>query len=134
MLRKIYATLTVLIFSGATAFAQGGTLTGKITDAITGEEIPFANVGVLQNGSQIYSGTSDINGEYTIKPVNAGKYDVKATFVGYQTIEVKGMFIADGKNNYLDIKLQPSSTTLKEIEVITYEEPLIDPDTKSGGT
>lgn len=134
MLRKLYATLAVLIFSGAAMSAQNGVLTGKVTDAVTGEEIPFANVGILQNGTQVYSGVSDINGDYTIKPINAGKYDVKATFVGYQTIEVKGVFIADGKNTYLDLKLQPQSTTLKEIEVITYEEPLIDPDTKSGGT
>ncbi|MEW6469290.1 MAG: TonB-dependent receptor [Bacteroidota bacterium] len=134
MLRKLYATLTVLLFSAATCFAQGGVLTGKVTDAATGEEIPFANIGVMQNGSQVYSGVSEIDGGYTIKPINAGKYDVKATYVGYQTVEIKGVFIADGKNTYLDIKLQPQAQTLGEIEIITYEEPLIDPDTKSGGT
>jgi hypothetical protein len=134
MVRKIYATLAALILAG-TAFAQsGGVLKGKVVDKSNNEAIPFANVALISGGQVVISTVSDINGDYTLKPVPAGKYNLKSTYVGYQTQEVAGLVVVDGKTVYEDVNLTPTSTQLDVVEIVDYVEPLIDPDTKSGGT
>ena len=51
MLRKIYL-IAALAFISTLAFAQTGTLKGVVTDAMSGEAIPFANVIIEKNGNQ----------------------------------------------------------------------------------
>ena len=43
------------------AFAQTGTLKGVITDIMTGEAIPFANVVAEKNGNKIGGTTTDFD-------------------------------------------------------------------------
>jgi hypothetical protein len=134
MLRKLYVTLTILIAGTTFAFAQTGTLKGKITDKGSNETIPFANVIIELNGNQVGAGTSTIDGEYTIKPIPPGRYTVKATYVGYNTKEITGVVISADKTTYVDVPLTSGVQNLDEVEIVVYQEPLIDPDTKSGGT
>jgi hypothetical protein len=81
MLKKIYL-IAVFGLITTLAFAQTGTLKGVITDAMSGEPVPFANVIAEKNGNQIGGTTTDFDGNYTIKPLEPGNYIVKATFVG----------------------------------------------------
>ncbi|MDC1063899.1 carboxypeptidase-like regulatory domain-containing protein, partial [Flavobacteriales bacterium] len=90
MLRKIYSIVALVCFS-TFAFAQTGTLKGVISDVMTGEAIPFANVVIEKGGDQYAGTTTDFDGKYTIKPIEPGNYSIKATFVGYQTVEVTGV-------------------------------------------
>lgn len=134
MLRKLYVTLTILFVGTVLSYAQTGTLKGKIIDKGNNETIPFANVIIELNGNQVGATTSNIDGEYTIKPIPPGNYTVKATYVGYQTQEIKSVTITADKTTYVDVKLTSGVQNLEEVEVVVYQEPLIDPDTKSGGT
>lgn len=136
MLRKFYVTITAVLLSGVAAYAQlaGGTLKGTLTDKSNNEPIPFANVAVMNGNTPVLTTVTDINGNYTLKPVQAGTYTLKSTYVGYQTVEVKNVLVVDGKTVYQNLSLNPSSTQLEEVEIVEYLEPLIDPDTKSGGT
>ena len=93
MLRKIYSIVALVCFS-TLAFAQTGTLKGVISDLMTGEPIPFANVVIEKGGNQLAGTTTDFDGKYTIKPIEPGNYNVKATFVGYQTVEITGVIIS----------------------------------------
>ncbi|TND03930.1 MAG: TonB-dependent receptor, partial [Bacteroidetes bacterium] len=71
-----------------------------------------------------------------IKPLAPGKYTVKASYVGYQPSAVEGVVVSEAKTTYLEnppISLS-AGVELSEVEVVSYKEPLIDPDTKSGGT
>ena len=68
MLRKIYSIVALVCFS-TFAFAQTGTLKGVISDVMTGEAIPFANVVIEKGGNQYAGTTTDFDGKYTILPV-----------------------------------------------------------------
>lgn len=137
MLRKIYFSVVVLVVFGVTAFAQNnsGAIKVLLKDKSNGEPIPFANVVAYQNGVQVAVGTTDIDGYAVIKPLVPGKYDVKGVYVGYQAQEVKGVVVGEGKTAYPTISLSNGEgVKLDEVVVVDYQEPLIDPDTKSGGT
>ncbi len=132
MLRKIYSIIALVCFSSF-AFAQTGTLKGVINDAMSGEPIPFANIIIEKSGSQYAGTTTDFDGKYTIKPIEPGSYSVKATFVGYQTIEITGVIISANKITFQDVKLQ-EGVALGEIRIIEYKKPLLDQDNLSGET
>ncbi|MCC7302211.1 MAG: TonB-dependent receptor [Bacteroidia bacterium] len=135
MLRKIFSFVAVVLMSGAFAYGQGnGILKGIVKDASNNEPIPFANVGIFNGGNQVLTTVSDIEGGYTLKPLPPGKYTVKATYVGYGTKQIDGVIISSDKTTYLDIPLTPTTQQLDQVEIVEYIEPLIDPDTKSGGT
>ncbi len=73
----------------ASAYAQSGTLTGKITDTGTGEALIGATVYIqsIQKGAQ-----TDIDGMYTINNIPAGTYAVAISYVGFKnfnsTVEI----------------------------------------------
>jgi hypothetical protein len=133
MVRKFYFSIALIFLSTAAALAQGA-IKGKLTDKNTKEGIPFANVIAEVNGALVAGAQTDINGDFIIKPLNPGKYDLKASYVGYQAQLVQGLIVTGDKTSYQDIKLATASVELKNIEIVSYKEPLIDPDTKSGGT
>jgi hypothetical protein len=134
MLRKLLSVITVLIASASFVLAQNeSAIKVKLIDKGNKETIPFANVVVEMGGIQVGVGTTNIDGEVMIKPLNPGKYNVKASYVGYQTVVVEGINLAVGKTVYQTLELT-AGQELEVIDVIVYTEPLIDPDTKSGST
>ena len=137
MLRKIYFSIVTLLLAGSFAVAQNtsGGIKVLLKDKSNGESIPFANVVAYQNGVQVGVGTTDMEGYATIKPLSPGKYDVKGVYVGYQAQEMKGVNVSESKTSYITISLENGDgVRLDEVVVVEYQEPLIDPDTKSGGT
>jgi len=132
MLRKIYLIAT-LVLTSSLAMAQTGSLKGVITDAMSGESIPFANLIAEKNGSQIAGTTTDFDGNFTIKPLEPGTYTIKATFVGYGTVEVTGVIVSANKITFQDLKLQ-QGVAIGEVKVIAYKKPLLDQDNLSGET
>ena len=75
MLRKIYL-IAALVLTSSLAMAQTGTLKGVISEAMSGEPIPFANIIIEKNGNQSGGTTTDFDGNYTIKPVEPGNYTI----------------------------------------------------------
>ncbi|MCF8424515.1 MAG: carboxypeptidase regulatory-like domain-containing protein [Bacteroidia bacterium] len=137
MLRKIYLSIVTLLLVGTSVNAQngGGAIKVLLKDKTNGETIPFANVVAYQGGVQVGVGTTDMDGYATIKPLAPGKYDVKGVYVGYQAQEIKGIVVGESKTAYVTIELSNGEgVRLDEVEVIAYQEPLIDGDMKSGGT
>lgn len=134
MLRKILSVLAVIIASAGLSFAQNeSAIKVKLIDKANKETIPFANVVVEMGGIQVGVGTTNIDGEVTIKPLNPGKYNVKATYVGYQPMEMANISLSVGKTVALNLEMS-AGHDLDVVDIITYSEPLIDPDTKSGST
>ena len=134
MLRRIFLFLGSIMIS-AVVFAQSGTLQGKVIDATTGEPIAFANISIELNGQLITGGMTDFDGKYVIKPIPAGTYDVKASYVGYHTLQYKGVKIMAGKITFQDFRISPAVQQLQEVEVKEYRVPLISKDqTQSGGS
>ncbi len=135
MLKKIYLSLVAVFALGVVAMAQTGAIKITLTDAKTKESIPFAAVQVTSNGVPAGSAITDLDGVALIKPLPPGKYTVKAVYVGYQPKEIQGIIVAIDKTSYVPVALSnEEGVKLDEVEVVAYQEPLIDPDTKSGGT
>lgn len=125
MLKRIYLSIILCAFSGVAVMAQSGAIKGKVVDKTSGEALPFASVVAELNGSQAGVAQTDFDGNFTIKPLTPGKYDLKATFVGYTNISVTGVLVANDKITFQDLKLS-KGVDIKVVEVVEYTVPLID--------
>jgi outer membrane receptor protein involved in Fe transport len=126
-MRKIITLLGFLVLVFA-AKAQNGDISGKVVDQ-NGEPVPLAAVQLVDakgvptgRGSQ-----TDFDGNYSISPLTPGKYNLKISSTGFTAQIQEGVVVNGEKTTFIDIKLKSSTTELKEVEIITYKVPLIDP-------
>ena len=133
MLKKLLLTLCIVLASWSLALAQQGRLKGVITDKDTGEPIAFANVVLENGGTQVGGASSDFDGNYDINPIPPGTYDLRATFVGYNTVVMKGVVIPGNKITFQDILMSMQSEMLETVEIVDYKVPLISKDQTSAG-
>lgn len=136
MQRRYTLIAAFLIASVTSLFGQisSGSLKGKVTDKDTKEPLPFVVIQVFLNGNLVTGGTTDIDGEYTIKPIDPGSYDIQFSFVGYQSVRLTGIPVLSGKIAFANAEML-AGVDLTEVEIVDYKVPLIDKDGgASGGT
>jgi len=132
MLKKIYLTIILSTLCGFAVMSQNtGVIKGKIVDKATGEPLPFASIVAELNGAQAGGAQTDFDGNFTIKPLAPGKYNIKATFVGYGSAQVDGVIVSADKITNQDIKLTKGSVDITAVEITEYAVPLIDPGSPS---
>jgi hypothetical protein len=129
MIKKIgYFALCMLLSIGAFGQASNvGEIFGRIVDEKK-QPLDFASVRALEGGVVKGGSNTDQNGNYRIKPLSPGKYNVIVSYVGYQTQEIQGVLVGNDKSVKVDIQLEKagSATTKKDIVVKEYKVKLID--------
>ncbi len=107
--------IIVFLILSTSLFAQSGVgkLVGSVLDAETGEALIGANV-ILVNTT--LGAAANIDGHFTILNINPGTYEVKFSFVGYQSMIVSDVRIVPGVTNEIKMKLQ-AGVDLGEIVV-----------------
>lgn len=103
-----------------------GALTGYITDAVTKEPLVGANV--ILEGSSLGS-AADVNGKFYITNVPAGSYNLKVSFLGYQSYSIR-MNVVEKNIAKFDLSLQPQALTTNEV-VITGTRPMVEKNSTS---
>ncbi|MBS4029531.1 MAG: TonB-dependent receptor [Ignavibacteriales bacterium] len=106
-------TLLFLFFIHTSLFSAGK-ITGKITDASTGDAL--FNVNVLVVGST-RGAITDVQGKYMIEGVPTGKQTLRATIIGYET-ETKSVEVKDDETITVNLKMSSSSVQLKDFEIL----------------
>ncbi len=118
--------LLVLILTVSELFAgTTGKIAGRVTDAKTGEGIPFANV--IIEGTTLGAATN-LEGYYTIINVPPGTYTVRASVVGYETKVVTNVRVNIDLTTRLDFELREKTVELEQEVVVTATRPLIQKD------
>ncbi|MEM6966467.1 MAG: carboxypeptidase regulatory-like domain-containing protein, partial [Bacteroidota bacterium] len=133
MVRNFLLTFSLLLVASLT-FAQT-TLTGKVADADSGEELIGASVQVYRNGAFVIGDATDIDGNYSLR-VDPGNYDVEVSYTGYPTQKIEGVVAIADQATKVDIQMQTGTgVVIDEIVVTGYKVPLIKQDeTSTGGT
>lgn len=113
------ALLLMLLVASFRTLAQGGTVTGNVTNEAN-QPLRCA-VTLTDSGKVKYATLTDSNGHYRITAVKPGRYDVTATTVGYQSYSMKEVTIADGKTRHVNMVLQRTITNQPDRIVKTPE-------------
>ena len=105
--------LLMLVAMSTFLFAQQGSVSGRVTDADTGDPLVGANVLVV--GTNLGAAT-DVNGEYSISRVPAGAQRLNANYIGYASNSMNVDVPADG-NASADFGLSVAALNLNEVIV-----------------
>lgn len=113
-MQRILLTVFVLL-SGFFAFAQQGTISGKITANEGGRVEPLPFVSVVIKGTTTGAST-DLDGNYFFK-AEPGEYLVAVSFVGFETVERNVTLVAGGSVT-VDIEMAAAGMQMEEFEVV----------------
>ncbi len=120
-------TVMALVFAlplQADAQSTTGKVSGRVTDAATGEPLPGANV-VLEGTTR--GATTNVNGEYFIILVTPGRYSVAASIVGYQTIHQTSVAVQLDLTAIVNFELTETAEQLEDL-IVTAERPPVQMD------
>lgn len=133
MFRKVLLTIGLLLIAQMAVFAQG-TMKGQITDSKTGEALIGANVVAKQDGQIMGGGRTDWEGNYTIKGLQVGKYEIEVSYMGYTTVKTEINVKASGFTVYNEQLEKSGATQLKEVTIKAQKVPVIDIGAPESGT
>ena len=125
---KLFLAITTLSIASSLTAQVNGIIKGNILDE-KGKPMLFVPIALFQDSTIITSATTDENGEFTMKEITPGKYNLKASYLGYKTLLLKDVVTHPNKTAYVDMKMSLSENTLKTTVVTAhFHETIIDKD------
>jgi hypothetical protein len=74
-----------------------------------------------------------MDGNYTLKGITPGTYDLTVTYVGYQELKIEGIVITAGKITFKNIQMIPGGSEMFQCVVMeAHRMPLVENDVGSG--
>ena len=107
-------TLVFSLFITTAAFAQIGTIKGNIKDAASGEAIIGANV-VIEGTTQ--GASTDIEGNFEITKVKAGKYNLVVTYISYRTKSIPGVDVYPDQSTVINTSIEEDVQQLEDVVI-----------------
>ena len=105
ILQSILAILFAVSSAAAVQISNSGILTGRVTDAETGDVLPSVSITLLPGN---LTATSNFRGDFSIISIPAGIYTVKISSLGYRTTILSLVCITPGIETQLSSQLFPS--------------------------
>jgi len=116
--RSLTLASILILLSAIPLFAQGGTITGRVTDSATGEALNSARIELIDAGGRISgSSFSDQDGQFRFTGVAGGTYSLSVSLVGYETLVIEGLQVVSGQTTMQAITLSSSVFELNPVIV-----------------
>ncbi|RMH62775.1 MAG: TonB-dependent receptor [Calditrichaeota bacterium] len=116
----LFLSLSHVLTAGNT-----GKIFGRVTDKNSGE--PLVGVNVIVVGQPLGAST-DLNGEYYILNLPPAQYDLECSYIGYNTVNIKGIQVLSDQTTIVDIELSEQVMETDEEIVVVAERPMIQKD------
>lgn len=98
------------------AQSEGQVIKGTIVDKQSQQSIPGVLITIIVSDS-VLKAKSDADGIFHIYNINAGRYDVQATFTGYKDVMIPNVVVTNGKEVVVDISMEENITNINEVTV-----------------
>ncbi len=124
-MKKLSLFLSVLI--GNVAMAQTTSISGYLIDKTTNEALQFANVQIfsLPDTTFLKGDVTKDDGSFKIEGIKAEKCLVRASFIGYNTVD-KAVNVTKGQDNSVGrIYLKEDSKQLAEVSIQAEATPVV---------
>ena len=100
---------------------NSNSLEGVLRDMNLDERVPFGKVALYQNGKLMYGEDTDVGGQYKFSNIATGSYRVKASFYGYDFIDIAEVKIEHDIQNTADLDLRVKNEIYTPIALIGKE-------------
>lgn len=116
--KKFTTVILFLIISTSQILSQNnGNISGKVFDKNTNEILIGASVLIVGTN---YGASTDLDGNFLIRNIPAGKYNLRVSYISYQTLNIQDVNVEAKKTTTLNISLESITTELNEV-LITAE-------------
>lgn len=92
------------------------TIKGTVRDADTHITLPGAVVSIIDS-KPVIGTVTDENGEYKLRNLNPGRYDLRISFLGYEPVVISEVLVQSAKEVVVNVELVESVTTLNEVKI-----------------
>lgn len=110
-------TVLFLVYVSTQLFGQHSQkVRGVVIDRLAETPIPYATV-VILNTDPVLGATTDSMGRFSIARVPIGRYDLKASFVGYDPAILKEVVVNTAKETVVTFRMSENAIQLQEVVV-----------------
>jgi len=103
------------------------TIQGKITEAESGEAVPFAAIKLYKKGIFVKGVESDFDGKYSFENLVPGTYDLEVISLNLQSQSISGIKAKDGKVCIVNVQMEEvANIGVDEIVIREYCNRLVD--------
>ncbi|MBD3376396.1 TonB-dependent receptor plug domain-containing protein [candidate division KSB1 bacterium] len=102
LVATVFALVLLMVVPNTFA-ATTGKIAGRIVDAETGEPLPGVNVQLV---GLPYGAATDVDGYFYIINVRPGRYKIKASYIGYESVTMENVQVIVDRTTPLDFKLR----------------------------
>lgn len=118
-LKRLLYILFLCLCISYSAVAQNTTtgISGSVTDIYT-HPVEAANVQIINTETGAgYGAITNRYGVYSVSGLRSGKYEVKISFIGYNTESFKNITLSAGQQYKLDVILKESGYMIQDVEI-----------------
>lgn len=140
LMRPLLFVAIVLVLTSLPAHAQGVT-TGSITGIVSGkleaaaQPLSGATVRAVSTSTgAVYGAITKSKGQYLIRGLRPGTYDVSVTYVGFRGDTVRGVNVDVGDATTVNIELNQSTSTASEVVVTAERDAIFDASRNGSGS
>ena len=121
-------SLLLFVFIGLSSSVFGQEIGGRVLDDKK-EPLPSAIVQVYSGGILKGGAATDLDGNYVVKPLDAGYYNVLVLYAGYDSIMITQVIVSSGNRTTQNFTMaKPKGKELPQVVVTSYKKPLVDQD------
>ena len=100
-------------------WAHTGSITGTVTDSLSGQPLPYTNVSIINTG---FGSVVDEQGKFFLENIPEGIYHIQFSHIGFGTV-IRKIEIISTRRLHLDIKLRRIILDFSEIPVTSHLAP-----------
>ena len=113
-MKNSLSVLFILFAIGS--FAQQGIIKGRVYDEISNEALIGATILIEGTTNGV---TADLDGNYELKGLTPGLYNLVVSFIGYETQTIFEVQVFNSKSVVYDIAMKRSSDLLEEVVIVS---------------
>jgi outer membrane receptor protein involved in Fe transport len=113
---KYFNLIAFIFLSFQFSFSEvnNGSVSGEVRDAVTKQPLPGANIVIA--GTSLGT-TCNEQGYYVIKNVQPGKYQLKATLIGYESSVNSDVVVSPQRNKKISFELKTTDIEMSAVDV-----------------
>lgn len=114
-----YYLIIILCFSFQNNFSQNCKLIGIIIDDDTGTPLPYGNAILTspKDSTILLGAITDNSGKFTIANIEKGKYHLKISFIGYQTVIMDNLLLQWGIKDIGEVRMKVLTENMETVTV-----------------
>lgn len=95
--------------------AQNSAIKGVVKDRVTEVTLIGASVEIIDNSSSFAGTATDENGKFVLENLIPGRYAIKVSYIGYESVTIPNILVTSGKETILDVTMEESINKLDEV-------------------